>query len=165
MSTVTQKSQTDVTDKYQQRSLHLVDIENLLRDPLCEDIEYIEATISNYKHVSGWCAGDQVLIAANHRLSKRLVFLLQDWVCRLFTAQGPDGADLRLLEEGVQEKLLTQFDELVVGSGDRIFVDALALSRKLGLKSVTVSRSSNLSRKLAAASDEVRTMTSQPLAA
>ena len=165
MSTVTQKSQTDVTEEYQQRSLHLVDIENLLSDPFCEDTGYIETTISNYKDVSEWRVGDQVLVAANPWLSKKLAFSLQDWTCRLFTAHGPNGADLRLLEEGVQEKLLTQFDQLVVGSGDRIFVDALALSRKLGLKSVTVSRSSNLSRKLAAASDEVRTMTSQPLAA
>lgn len=163
MSTVAQKRQIDVSEESQQRSLHLVDIENLLRDPLCENIEYIEATIANYKDVSGWCAGDQVLIAANHQLSRRLVFLLQEWVCRLFTARGRDGADLRLLEEGVQEKLLTQFDQLVVGSGDGIFVDALALSRELGLKSVTVSQSSTLSAKLAAASDEIRMMINQPV--
>ena len=142
-----------------------MDIENLLKDPHCDDVEYIDATIADYRCVSGWQSGDQVLVAANRWLSRKLVFSLAGWTCRLFTAQGPDGADLRLLEEGAQEKLFGQFDRLVVGSGDRIFVDALALSRKLGLKSVTVSRSSNLSRKLAAASDEVRAMTSQPLAA
>ncbi len=164
MATLDNKSQNLTHEEDQQRSLHLVDIENLLSDPLCEDTGYIEATISDYKHLSNWRAGDQVLVAANRRLSKKLVFSLQDWTCRLFTAQGPDGADLRLIEEGAQEKLLNQFDQLVVGSGDGIFAETVALSRKLGLKSVTVSRSRNLSRKLAAASDEVRTMTSQPLA-
>ena len=68
------------------------------------------------------------------------------------------------LQSNDREKLLNQFDQLVVGSGDGIFADAVALSRKLGLKSVTVSRSPNLSRKLAEASDEVRMMTSQPQA-
>ena len=164
MAVLDNKGQSLIPEEGQQRSLHLVDIENLLSDPLCEDTVYIEATISDYKCLSNWRAGDQVLVAANRWLSKKLAFSLQDWACRLFTAQGPDGADLRLIEEGAQEKLLSQFDQLVVGSGDGIFAETVALSRKLGLKSVTVSRSRNLSRKLAAASDEVRMMTSQPLA-
>ena len=164
MAVLSNESQSFIPEESQQRSLHLVDIENLLTDPFCEDTDHIEATISDYKHVSKWRVGDQVLVAANRWLSKKLAFSLQDWTCRLFTAHGPDGADLRLIEEGAQEKLLNQFDQLLVGSGDGIFADAVALSRKLGLKSVTVSRSRNLSRKLAAASDEVRTMTRQPLA-
>lgn len=155
---------TDTSNKQHERSLHLVDVENLLQNPFCEDIGYIKMTISDYKIASGWQVGDQVLVAANRWLCKTLAFSLQTWNCRLFTAEGPDGADLRLLKEGSQEKLLNQFDQLVVGSGDGIFADAAALSRKLGLKSVTVSRSPNLSRKLAEASDEVRMMTSQPLA-
>tara|TARA_Y100001936_G_C16035367_1_gene648222 strand:+ start:600 stop:1088 length:489 start_codon:yes stop_codon:yes gene_type:complete len=155
---------TDPSIKHNERSLHLVDVENLLQDPFCEDVGYIKMTISDYKAMSAWQVGDQVLVAANRRLCKTLAFLLQTWNCRLFTAEGPDGADLRLLKEGSQEKLLNQFDQLVVGSGDGIFADAVALSRKLGLKSVTVARSPGLSRKLAAASDEVRMMTSQPLA-
>ena len=165
MAALNKKSESVIPEEGLQRSLHLVDIENLLSDPFCEDTGYIEATISDYKDVSEWRAGDQVLVAANPWLSKKLAFSLQDWTCRLFTAHGPDGADLRLLEEGAQEILLTRFDQLVVGSGDGIFAGALALSRKLGLKSVTISRSPNLSRKLAAASDEVRMMTNQPVAA
>ena len=165
MATLTKKSQTDTTEERQQRSLHLVDIENLLSDPFCEDTRYIEATISDYKHVSEWRAGDQVLVAANRWLSKKLAFSLQNWTCRLFTAQGPDGADLRLLEEGAQEKLLARFDQLIIGSGDGIFAEVAAAGKKLGLKSMTISRASDLSRKLAAASDEIRMMTVQPAAA
>ena len=110
MATLDNKSQNLTHEEDQQRSLHLVDIENLLSDPFCEDTDHIEATISDYKHVSKWRVGDQVLVAANRWLSKKLAFSLQDWTCRLFTAQGPDGADLRLIEEGAQEKLLNQLE-------------------------------------------------------
>ena len=163
MPPVTKKNQTDTPEELQPRSLHLVDIENLLKDPHCDDVEYIDATIANYRCVSGWQSGDQVLVAANRWLSRKLLFSLSSWTCRLFTAQGPDGADLRLLEEGAQEKLLGQFDQLVVGSGDGIFAGVVATSKKLGMKSVTVARRSSLSRKLATVSDEIRMMTNQPV--
>ena len=140
-----------------------MDIENLLKDPHCDDVEYIDATIADYRCVSGWQSGDQVLVAANRWLSRKLVFSLSGWTCRLFTAKGPDGADLRLLEEGAQEKLLGQFDQLVVGSGDGIFAGVVGTSKKLGMKSVTVARGSSLSQKLAAVSDEIRMMTNQPV--
>jgi len=140
-----------------------VDIENLLKDPHCDDVEYIDATIADYRCVSGWQSGDQVLVAANRWLSRKLVFSLSGWTCRLFTAQGPDGADLRLLKEGAQEKLLGQFDQLVVGSGDGIFAGVVGTSKKLGMKSVTVARRASLSQKLAAVSDEIRMMTNQPV--
>ena len=156
---------TDTSNKQHERSLHLVDVENLLQNPFCEDVGYIKMTISDYKIASGWQVGDQVLVAANRWLCKTLAFSLQTWNCRLFTAEGPDGADLRLLKEGSQEKFLARFDQLVIGSGDGIFADVLTLGRKLGLKSVTVSQSSSLSAKLAAVSDEVRMITEQPSAA
>ena len=148
-----------------QRSLHLVDIENLLGNPLCEDTSHIEETLHAYRQLSDWQVTDQVLVAANKWLSARIAFSLQNWNCRLFTARGKDGADLRLLAEGAQPKLIARFDRLVVGSGDGIFCEAVSAARTLSLKAVTVARESSLSRRLATESDEVHTLSESSYAA
>lgn len=147
------------------RSLHLVDIENLLGDPFCEDTSYFDETVDEYKELADWRATDQVLIAANRWLSKRIAFSLESWNCRLFTAEGQDGADLRLLSEGAQPKLIEQFDRLVVGSGDAIFCKAISSAKALSLEAITVSRKSSLSSRLANESDKVLTMSESSSAA
>lgn len=147
------------------RTLHLVDIENLLGDPFCEDTDYFDETVEEYKELSEWQATDQVLVAANKWLSARIAFSLQNWNCRLFTAAGKDGADLRLLSEGAQPKLIEQFDRLVVGSGDGIFCRAVSSAKALSLEAVTVARKSSLSTRLAVESDEVRAMSESSHAA
>jgi uncharacterized LabA/DUF88 family protein len=136
-----------------QRSLHLIDIENLLGDPFCQDLDLIRTTFETYARITNWQPEDQVLIAANRWLYSHLLFPLRSWKCRLFTASGPNGADLRLLREAEQETLVRQFDRLVIGSGDGIFSSVLHLAKSLDVQSLVACRTGAMSQRLKRASD------------
>ena len=142
-----------VPSEVPQRSLHLIDIENLLGDPFCQDLDLIRTTFETYARITNWQPEDQVLIAANRWLYSHLLFPLRSWKCRLFTASGPDGADLRLLREAEQETLVRQFDRLVIGSGDGIFSSVLHLANSLDVQSLVVCRTGAMSQRLKRASD------------
>ena len=54
-----------IQNETNKRSLHLIDIENLLGDPFCSDPCRIQETFDTYWCLADWRPGDQVLIAAN----------------------------------------------------------------------------------------------------
>lgn len=105
----------------QDRSLHLVDLENLLGDPWATGPR-VGWALEQYFEVAGWRHGDLVYVAANPHLVKEFCFQpTVDW--NVHTARGPDGADLALLAHAAPEFVARRAGRMVVGSGDHIVAD------------------------------------------
>ncbi len=119
------------------RRAHLIDADNLLGDPTVTDPETIAATFERYREVSGYQSGDQVFIATG--TNGRHVFEVERaWPnVRHMRRSGPDGADLELLDVAEWISSSCRFTDVVIGSGDRIFLVAYEQLIGAGL-SVTV---------------------------
>lgn len=126
-----------------QRTLHLIDLENLAGDPYAAE-PVVRAVLDAYLEAARWQRGDIVFIAANRWLIMQCCWTLPvDASVR--TASGPDGADNALLAAAPPEWVARRFGRLVVGSGDGIFAARAAQIRDLGVAVEVVSRSSALS--------------------
>jgi len=68
---------------------------------------------------------------------------------------GPDGADLALLDVVHTELLHRRFGEAVIASGDRIFVEAVALLHSHGISCTVVADPAHLSRRLRMIADNI----------
>ena len=79
------------------RTLHLVDIENLVGDPFATKEVALDA-LDRYLHTAGYRPGDQVILAANPGLLCQIALNLPI-PCNVHAARGEDGADLILLAE------------------------------------------------------------------
>lgn len=129
------------------RSLHLVDLENLLADPWARG-PAVGRAFDHYLERAAFRDGDLVFVAGNPWLMVEL-----GWShavdCHRFAARGPQGADNKLLEAAPLPWVARRFDRLVVGSGDGVFADRLAAARASGLSVRVVSRPEALSRRVA----------------
>ena len=103
----------------QTRSLHLVDLENLVGDPLASGPVALRA-LDEYLALSGWQPGDEVILAANPGLLSTVVFDLPV-PCNVHAVTGKDAADLMLLAYAEPTRVAARFGRLVVGSGDHEF--------------------------------------------
>lgn len=113
------------------RTLHLVDIENLVGTPAPKASE-----------VAGWRRwyianmvedGDLVVVASSHHAFRVVGF---EWCgVRHVVRSGQDGADLALLDVLDAERVTDRFEKVVIASGDGIFMDAAAA---LGARDVDV---------------------------
>jgi len=127
------------------RTLHLVDIENLLGDPRAAG-PAIAAAIEAYRSAMRVAPGDHVVIACNHGLA---VDAGLAWPgARLRTGSGPDGADLALIDDADPAYVAAHYDRVVIGSGDGIFTGLAADLRALGTAVCVVARDGSLSRAL-----------------
>ena len=68
---------------------------------------------------------------------------------RLLARSGKDGADHVLLDVLETEDVVARYDGVVLGSGDKIFVDAVVALRGDGLEVTVVAPPESLSRRLA----------------
>ncbi|GAB3078023.1 hypothetical protein GCM10027053_47980 [Intrasporangium mesophilum] len=126
------------------RTLHLVDIENLLGDAYSSEAAVAEF-LARYRHRHVQC-GDQVVIAANPHLG---VIAKLAWPQALVRwARGPDGADQALINEANPAEIGRRFDRLVVASGDHIFEALVKQVRALGVAVLVVHRPGSLSKRL-----------------
>lgn len=126
------------------RSLHLVDIENLIgpdRDP-----HTIRLAAARYAEIAEVGAADLVIVASAPRIGVQVKAAFPSASVRW--RSGPDGADLALLD-GLDELPLERFDRLVIGSGDGIFAAAVERGRCSGLAVRVISRRCARSRALA----------------
>lgn len=128
------------------RTLHLVDIENLVGDPVAVGPLALGA-LKEYLEISGWREGDQVIIAANPALLLPIMYDI-GVPCSVHPVKGTDAADQMLIGYAVPEWVAERFDRLVVGSGDHAFRDTACAVRDLGCSVVIVSRSRSLSNSL-----------------
>jgi hypothetical protein len=101
------------------RTLHLVDLENLLGDPRADAVVAL-ATFSAYLHVAGWQVDDHVIVATNPWLMTKIAFDLPVPASR-HAVHGRDGADTMLLSLAPAELVVKRYGRLVIGSGDGIF--------------------------------------------
>src|SRR5689334_3314319 len=101
------------------RTLHLVDIENLVGDPKAPAAIVLDV-LDRYLHLAGYRDGDHVVIAANPGLMARVAFDLPV-PCNVHAARGENGADLALLAQVEPSRVAARYDRLVIGSGDGAF--------------------------------------------
>ena len=136
------------------RSLHLVDIENLMGGPRAGPAAILRA-VSDYREAAPVTVGDHVIIGTNPNLG---VAAHACWPSvRLVVRGGPDGADIALLEEVKNDRwVASRYDRIVVGSGDGVFAVVAKTFRRHGLAVGVVSREQSLSYALARAATFVR---------
>lgn len=127
------------------RTLHLIDIENLLADPR-PSIEAILLARRDYGDQVGVGEHDLVVVACNHGCALRVGLVFCG--ARLKVRSGPDGADLALLDVLAEHDVGTRFDAVNIGSGDGIFAPAVAALRALDVATLVVSRPEALSNAL-----------------
>lgn len=128
------------------RTLHLVDIENLVGDPKAPAAEVL-AALDRYLTLAAWREGDQVILAANPGLLSNVAFDLPI-ACNPHAVRGTDGADLMLLSHAEPSWVASRFRRLVIGSGDGISATRAATARDLGVQIVVVARSGSISNSL-----------------
>lgn len=127
------------------RSLHLIDIENLLGEPR-PTASSVRQARSAYEALVFVDEHDLVVVACNHGCALNVGLAYSG--ARLVVRSGKDGADLALLEALAEHDVQGRFDAVVVGSGDGIFTDSVAALSGMGLPALVVSRPESLSRTL-----------------
>lgn len=130
--------------KLAERSLHLIDIENLTDSPSPSAAEVRQC----WHHYEVVPVGphDQFVIACSHHAAPSV-----GWAWprgRRLWRSGENGADLALLEVIAQERVEERFKSVVLASGDGIFTDAVARLGAQGVDVTVVSRPESLSRSL-----------------
>ncbi len=135
------------------RSLHLVDLENLMGGPGQGEVA-VKVASRAFRELAGVRARDHVLVGVNPRLGADAKLSWPDGLVLLGT--GPDGADRALLCQ-IEDRMWVakRYDRIVIGSGDGIFAPAASGFRDFGLAVVVVSREYSLSHRLAQAADAI----------
>jgi hypothetical protein len=136
------------------RTIHLVDIENLLGGP-SPTITSVQRLKSQYTSIAPVLRDDLVTVASSHHAA--LAWWYEWGPARRLLRSGPDGADLALLDVLANERVAERFEHIVIGSGNGIFAEPVARLHALGrLVTVVVRRGDHLSRRLRLASTDVR---------
>jgi len=129
---------------FQERTLHLIDIENLTGSSSptpeqvreCRDL-YETTFVSEF---------DLVVIACSHHAFPAVGW---EWPkARQILRSGHNGADLALLDVIALERVSERFDSVIVASGDGIFTAAVARLGAAGVSVTAVSRPESLARAL-----------------
>ena len=120
------------------RTLHLVDLENLLGDERCSGVG--RAGLERYLELARWDPGDQTIVAAHPELIRQIGFDAPV-PCNLHATRGDDSADRMLLAHAPAELVVARYDRLVLGSGDGIFVRLARTVRAAGVPVLVVARS------------------------
>jgi hypothetical protein len=132
-----------------ERTLHLVDVDNLLGHPNTVGRPYIDLTFERYRRASGYRIGDQV-VAATGRNGEHVFEVEAAWPAILHRRRsGADGADMELLDEARWAASSRRFQRVVIGSGDRIFMIAVDMLRLADVVVDVVARSGSLAACLA----------------
>ncbi len=128
------------------RTLHLVDLENLMGGPK-HDVELINEAVLRYRAAAHVETSDHVVMAVNPALA--LAAGLAWPSARLIPGRGVDGADLALLSQVIDRHwIASRYDRVVIGSGDGIFAPVIADFRALGIATGVVTQQCRLSRHL-----------------
>jgi hypothetical protein len=130
------------------RTLHLVDVDNLLGDPTTTDPASIDLVFRDFREVAGFVDGDHVVVATGRNAEHVLAVELAWPTARHCRQGGPDGADLALLDEAEWAARSLRYGRVVLGSGDRIFLAALDRLRAVDVHVDVVSRARGLARAL-----------------
>jgi len=141
------------------RTLHLVDVENLVGDPRAATAAAIRATLDAYRRAIRVEPDDLVVLAANPGVALNVGLAWPGALLR--TARGPDGADLALLDDLRDLTALgggpsgERFDRVAIGGGDHIYAPAVRRLTADGTPVVVVSRPESLAFVLRRAASQV----------
>jgi hypothetical protein len=129
------------------RTLHVIDIENLMAGPR-SGIDLVRTASAAYRDCLPISTKDLVIVAANPGLA---IDVAREWKgSQVKFRKGPDGADLALLEYLADvDDIVRRFDRVVIGSGDGIFAAIVNQLRSKGIVVGVIGRSSGISRILA----------------
>jgi hypothetical protein len=128
------------------RSLHLVDLENLLGGPRADAV-HARCTFARYLELARWQPGDHVIVASNPWLMAKIAFDLPV-PCNVHAVHGRDGADTMLLSLAPPELVVKRYGRLVVGSGDGIFIARARSVHEQGTRVDVVARPDGCSTRL-----------------
>jgi hypothetical protein len=128
------------------RSLHLVDLENLVGDPGAKKCEILK-TFDHYLKVGRWQSEDHVIIASNPWVMAEIAFDVPV-PTNLHAVHGPDRADTMLLALAPPGLVGKRYARLVVGSGDHTFAARAHAVQDLGVHVDVVARHEGCSRRL-----------------
>ncbi|MFC4061730.1 NYN domain-containing protein [Planomonospora corallina] len=129
----------------QGRTVHLLDVENLVGAPRPVLAEV--ATMMSLYHACVPTGGmDQYVAAVNHGALLSVGLVLSG--IQLLVRSGRNGADEALREVIRLDRLHARFERVVIGSGDGVFADLADWLRRRGVQVVVVSRPGALSRRL-----------------
>jgi hypothetical protein len=134
------------------RKLHVVDAENLVGRGRCTAAELTAGEVT-YRRLGLVDAGDHVVVGCNP-------FVALDagraWAgCRLVIGHGRDGADRALLDVLSLEHVEERFVEVVIVSGDGIFLEPTVRIQQHHVPVTVVARAGSLSVRLRLAASRV----------
>lgn len=135
----------------QERTLHLIDIENLIGSPspTVEEVGWCHHTYQAL-HVA---PTDQFVVACSHHAAPNVFW---EWPqgCHRWRS-GENGADSALLDVITQDSIADRFGCVVLASGDGIFTKAVAGLGQRGVDVTVVSRPESLSSSLRRAATQI----------
>lgn len=138
--------------RFPERTLHLVDIENLAGAAIPSLLQVMDVQ-GQYARCMALGADDHVVMASNHLA---LINAALGWPhARYRVRSGPDGADRELLDVIEYENVANRFTHIVIGSGDGGFGHAAEGLTQRGVWVTVVSRWGSLSPALARAARDV----------
>jgi hypothetical protein len=130
------------------RPLHILDIDNVLGDPMATDINLINQCLGDYRSQTGYRTGDHVVVGTG--CNALHVYAVQScWPAVQYVRRpGPDGADHALIEQALIALERGRYSHFILGSGDGRFTELVDTITAKGLPVVVASRPSALSWKL-----------------
>lgn len=134
------------------RRLILVDIENFNGCPVksTAQAKWCKNTLTRWLDIK---EGEIVIIATDQ---SNIFNVNAGWKGpRLLAGTGPDGADLRLVDE-IDRMMLGQFDEIALVSGDGIFAGPVARAADHGIPTTVYGHGGEISKRLQLAASQVR---------
>lgn len=155
---VKQYSAVMKTNRYPDRTLHLVDVENLSGGCICS-VESVSETASQYMRLFPSSSRNLYVLASSVGNALACGFGWPTSAQKLMRS-GENGADLALLEAYKPQEIAFRFPRVVIGSGDGIFTPYAIALRALGCHVIVVTRPESLSRRLSLVANSVVFLTS-----
>ena len=138
--------------RFPDRTLHVVDIENLAGAAI-PSLDLVSEVQIRYLACLGFGTDDQVVLATSHL---GLLNAGLGWPqARHLVRSGKHGADLELIDVLEHENVATRFRHVVIGSGDGGFSRSAANLAARGIHVTVVSRWGSLAQGLASVAGEV----------
>lgn len=132
------------------RSLHLIDLENLCADGLPGE-RLIEKVWQTYRYGVPNSPEDHYIVGSSHIFAARAWFVLPAQGIQRRVRSGKDGGELAILADIDLDHVARRFTRLVIASGDGIFAGTAAAARGSGLHVHQVTGLGACSRALASA--------------
>jgi hypothetical protein len=142
-----------------ERHLVFLDIENIVGGPRATAGEVSQAH-SELREVIPDIDAVQLIVACSHKAARAMAFEFPG-ALRLWRS-GPNGADLALINQMGDLRVMRRFGHVTLCSGDGIFTESLAGLAAVGIKTTVVSQADRLSRRLRLAAQQIVTLHGDP---